>query len=270
MSDQQTNNVTSNRPQPTGDPVQPVQAIEDAGRYEQSKTEDRKRRRCRKLAKAPIWIEAFAAIVLIGITAFYTHYAKIQAEQAIIAATAAKSAADTARDALVVVNRPWLGIDGPMTVLEPLTTDKDGFHAHVGFLIKNFGPSPALHFGIYEVIQNSTEDARPDGTVDFANFKREGDISCKMADMATNPIVPGESGSGPYIFPNNSQPYGPYMTRGTAPDQSTSLDIIGCIVYADQFKIIHHTRFCFMGQKAIKDTKAMDRLTTCPINANAD
>jgi hypothetical protein len=169
-----------------------------------------------------------------------------------------------------MVNRPWLGVDGPITVLEPLTTDKDGFHAHIGYWIKNFGPGPALHIGTNEVIRNSSDDVRPDGTVDYANFRTEADISCKMADMATKPIVPGESGSGSYIFPNNSHPYGTYMTRGTAPDQTTSLDIIGCIAYADQFKIIHHTKFCFMGQKAIKDTKAMDRLTTCPINANAD
>jgi hypothetical protein len=185
-------------------------------------------------------------------------------------ADAAKSAAETAHDSLVLSNRPWLGIDGSIAVLEPLTVDKDGLHARVGFHIKNFGPGPALHIGTDEVIRNSADDVLPDGTVSFANFKREADVSCRMADAATKPIVPDESGSGPYIFPNNSHLYESNLTTSPAPKQVTRLDIVGCITYADQFKVIHHTRFCFMGQKSITDTKVGDVLMSCPINQNAD
>lgn len=56
--------------------------------------------RCRKLKKAPIWVEACCAVALVGITGFYTYYARQQAGAAIKAADAAKSAAGAAEATL--------------------------------------------------------------------------------------------------------------------------------------------------------------------------
>jgi len=153
---------------------------------------------------APKWIETCCAIMLVFITGFYTYFAagqlhkmKRSTEATEKAANSAQSAADTAHSELVMVNRPWLAIDGPITVLDSLIVDKDGLHAHVGFLIKNFGRGPAFHVGVNEEIRNTADDVKTDGTVDFTSFKRSADIECKMADAKTHPIVPGESGSGP-------------------------------------------------------------------------
>ncbi|MGO9401853.1 MAG: hypothetical protein ACLPVW_00120 [Terriglobales bacterium] len=142
MSDEQTTKIAGNGPQPANDPVQPVEVIKDTARYEQSKTEDRKKRRCRKLAKAPIWIQALAAIILVGITGFYTHYARIQSEQAIVAAGAAKNAAETAQKQLEMSERPW--VDAIVTPDGPFDFNVNGANIHLKFQLLNTGHSPAL------------------------------------------------------------------------------------------------------------------------------
>jgi hypothetical protein len=216
--------------------------------------------------KATLVLEGFGLFVLI----VYTVFTGLMWCANKRAADAAKSAADTARDALKMVNRPWLGIDGSITVLKPVVIDKEGLHTELGFQIKNFGPGPAMHIGRHEIIRNASEDALPNGTVDFSNFKREADISCKIADANAKPIVPGEMGSGPYIFPNNFISYDSHVTTVPPPNIANSLDVVGCITYSDQFKSTHHTRFCFMGQRSIKNTVAMDQLIPCPINQDAN
>jgi hypothetical protein len=80
MSDPQATNETSNRGEPTRDQPLAGQVLDDTAINRQTETESRKRLRWRKLRKAPIWIEAFAAIALVGITAFYTYYAHQQAK----------------------------------------------------------------------------------------------------------------------------------------------------------------------------------------------
>jgi hypothetical protein len=96
MSESNRANIASNATQPTSDATPPAQINRSTAVDEQTDPKRRKPERHRWLHKAPIWIEATCALALVGITAFYTHYASIQADQATIAAKAAKSAADTA------------------------------------------------------------------------------------------------------------------------------------------------------------------------------
>jgi hypothetical protein len=60
------------------------------------------------------------------------------------------------------------------------------------------------------------------------------------------------------------------MTTSPAPNPIYALDVIGCIAYSDQFKGIHHTRFCFMGKTRVGASKEGDAMFGCPINQNAD
>jgi hypothetical protein len=194
------------------------------------------------------------------------------------AADAAKSAADTAHDAFVKGTRPWLGVDGPLVitsapVIETLKSDMKGYRnvrASYQFTVKNFGTAPALHYA-----QNSTivinSPPTPDGLADFSQFKNDADAACRLAESGTRPVVPGEEGSGLYLFPQQPITERTRSTSGS-PDvnEKRALDIVGCLVYSDQHKTVHHTRFCFMGNTSIMGTKAGDKLEPCPINQYAD
>jgi hypothetical protein len=240
--------VISEVPPRPPNPLQPYQ-----GRYEST----------------PLWKKILeSAAVVAGVS--YAIVAYLQWHEMKRATDAAKSAAETAHDALVKGNRPWLGVDGSATTLQQPTMGKEGIKASVGFILKNFGTAPALHVGMHAIIVNNSPPTQ-EGLADFSQFKRDADASCRMADLATKSIVQGEEGAGLYIFPNNSvveRLNG--MTTTPAPLPIMALDLVGCIAYADQFKGIHHTRFCFMSENAIKDVRMDQRLISCPINEDAD
>src|SRR5260370_17949265 len=67
-----------------------------------------------------------------------------------ISSKAARDAADTARDALVRSQRPWVGPTGEAKVLSTPVIGKDG---NVSFafevLLKDFGTSPALNVEVF-------------------------------------------------------------------------------------------------------------------------
>jgi hypothetical protein len=144
-----------------GGPPHPPQINSSASINPGPQPKARKSNSCRKLRKAPIWIEAACAIGLVIITAFYTHYAKKQAEIAqctlgeIIkqfpeiqkSASAAKSAAETSANQLELTERPW--VDASITIDGPFSFGMSG-DSVVGagiplkILLRNTGNSPAL------------------------------------------------------------------------------------------------------------------------------
>jgi hypothetical protein len=212
-----------------------------------------------------------AGVVLLAIYTGYTIKMYCANKKA---ADAAKSAAETAHDAFVKGNRPWVGVDGPLTVTQPPTIFQEGgkenIKASFSFIVKNFGTAPALHY-VAEATIVINSPPTPDGRADFSAFTNAADSACRMADSGTRAIVPGEEGSGLYLFP--SQPIREEVNNATtspAPNPITALDVVGCMAYSDQHRGIHHTRFCFMGNRSIKDTKVGQTLLPCPINESAD
>jgi hypothetical protein len=177
------------------------------------------------------------------------------------AADAAKSAADTARDALVKSNRPWVGIDDQPVVVQIQEMNKGVWKFVVRYKVKNFGKDIALHIGFAGKVSES-------GTPE--TFKSEADTFCAIAENLTKPIYPGDKGTGPYIFPGN------WINKqggqiGARVDGSTKFDVIGCIVYSDQFNSpIHHTRFCFMSKSTIAKVRPNQILSPCLVNEDAD
>jgi hypothetical protein len=118
VSDPEAERGASHEAKATESSQIPLQVPDGPPRGDLIGAEVRKNPRWRKLQSAPIWIEAFAAIALVVITAFYTHYASIQADQATTAASAAKTASETAAKQLEMSERPWMA--AYFSVKEPL------------------------------------------------------------------------------------------------------------------------------------------------------
>ncbi len=223
------------------DPIaEPPTNREFIGNASINKEEDRKRRKAqcrRKLRKAPPYIEATCAILLVFITGFYTFYAARQANAAKKAAMAAQGANDVARDALVRSNRPWLTDEGsPKLTFKMLPNDTVA--GNLVFPVRNLGPSPALEVGVGAIpfIRRSGDDS------DFVSARKE---SCQWAE--TNARVSGDS-----LFPQQAKRYDAILLKAV-PDfgsRVTRFLISGCIAYRDQFdttRTTHHTSFCVMG-----------------------
>jgi hypothetical protein len=50
----------------------------------------------------------------------------------------------------------------------------------------------------------------------------------------------------------------------------TGLRIVGCVAYKDEFKNIHHTRFCFRTDVPMTNSSINTPFVVCPINEYAD
>jgi hypothetical protein len=211
--------------------------------------------------KTTLGLEAFGLLVLIVYTV---------ATMAIWcanknAADAAKSAADTAHAALVKGNRPWVGVDGSPSLLEPLLIG-NSVNAKIHFVLKNVGTSPALHVNVSAVVP-----AYETGGLD--ELQRVANAMCASADDSSKPLH-GEA-IGPYIFPADTIPRnigsqsGPGIPKPVHAE--LSFNIIGCIAYLDQFQeAIHHTRLCFTNGLSIAETKPNQPLKPCAVNQEAD
>jgi hypothetical protein len=82
MNDVLPNEEAAHRATPGGNPPAPAQPLIGSSEDEKPTREARKHGRRRKFKNAPVWIEAFAAIALVGITFTYTYYARKQANAA--------------------------------------------------------------------------------------------------------------------------------------------------------------------------------------------
>ena len=213
-------------------------------------------------------LELIGLVVLIA----YTTFAALQwcankqaADATTSAAHSAEGANQLAHDAMVKSNRPWLGIDGYPVVLKPIKIRQEGgVQSAVLFSIKNFGTAPALHvnmdMGMNDFVAYS-----------LVQFKQSADALCRLAELRTKPSVPGEEGTGPYIFPNGTYQQRGDMTNPSVKNLTQSFRLIGCIAYWDQYREhIHHSTFCFRGDSSIKDAGTTTRFSVCPINQNAD
>lgn len=134
---------------PTVSPVQPT-----APEYPEHPNCTKKREE-----EAPIWKWLKRVGILAGIFYAIVTFFMYRANKK--AANAAESAAVTAKETLIKVQRPWMGVDGTPTV----ESDGRGFSA----TMKNFGKTPALKVGIM-MKKSTSEEAR-----------KNLDAACKQA-----------------------------------------------------------------------------------------
>jgi hypothetical protein len=169
-------------------------------------------------------------------------------------ADAAKNAADTARAALIRGNRPWVGVIGMPISGKTFRNAYGKKMAPVALIIKNYGPSPALHVNVGTV--QSLADLGTDNTNQFPDEQ----FACDEPSLATKESrvdIAGPNATkhnevivqpvGLTIFPNESTTLniGPLGYENTYLPE-LEVQVVGCIAYIDQFGTeIHHTRFCF-------------------------
>lgn len=198
------------------------------------------------------------------------------------AAEAAKSSADTAADALIRTTRPWVGVEGTPVIAGALKMTPKQIQGVIWLSIKNYGSSPAIHanadLSFYLPADRNAQDY-------LGDFKTEAEIHCRFAEQDTNEtqaiaIFGGKQTNiktpptGFTIFPGTlGPPVGVNSTVNYTQSKALegTLDVIGCIVYSDQFgKTLHHTRFCFRTNGQAKLLIAPYALAPCPIGQNAD
>jgi hypothetical protein len=149
-------------------------------------------------------------------------------------------------DALVIGQRPWLGIEPSPTV------EADGMRWKIVFKVKNYGVSPALHSAF-----PSEPDYAPI-TADISKAKIES--RCDAGEGLTR----HPEGHGYTIFPGTSQTQD--ITIGGPSD--TALYLLGCLTYLDEFgAVLHHTQFCEAARAPVREGS---QLTPCFGGQEAD
>lgn len=222
-----------------------------------------------------------AGVVLLGIYTGYTIKMYCANKKA---AEAAKSSADTARDALIRGQRPWVGFDGnPRTKSASIGDVKDlsgipngrkQFDWSIDIQLENFGVSPALHTVMFYEISFAADIESLEGTLEPACPGAAGLIFNKPFSKSTQ-----IEQRGVMIFPSIAVPNG--FSFGMGADSLDALKsaylgrttyLLGCIAYLDQFgdRPVHHTRFCYHTFRDIGTVKAGDEMTPCSWGQYAD
>lgn len=212
----------------------------------------------------PTWIQAACAVALVGITFFYTYYAKQQVEEmrkatlsAKQGADAAASAAYTAAAALQASDNQFKTTVRPYVVKEAMTllsVPVAGSKVKTKLVMKNCGRTPALNIKLWgKVALSSTEPKQ-----------REDEWRRKASKM---PDHMGEAGS--------DMPRATYV-ESDAPISEQQVEkinksslrvyVYGSIVYEDIFKNVHATDFC--GHYRPEETGR--HLWTCDQGNNVD
>jgi hypothetical protein len=207
-----------------------------------------------------------------------------QTAAGIKSANAAKKAADTARDAFTKGSRPWVGPIGSLTLTQPMLnqTQRNGDKILVvknisdKFNLKNFGKDPALFVSsVTQIVEPSLVSDAAALTAQVAKTQLQ---ACLNADkQAVSKAIPGQ-----VVFPDDTSEF-EELANGLARNipvaqfdekrdtgSDAPLMLAGCISYRDQFKVIHHTRTCFISNvPAIKLTTG-SQLRICHSQQNAD
>jgi hypothetical protein len=179
-------------------------------------------------------------------------------------ADAAKSAADTAEVTLRMGYRPWVNAESAELV-EPLVyPPKQRFYLKLKFGLKNTGTSIATD-GV-AIAEVSPDDGN-------AMSKHSGRI-CNWLEPSKAPAEKNvsPSGKGFVLAPGNVLPFPIGMGSDEISNQQVSnakFFVLGCLIYRDQFKTWHHTRFCFRPTHPIVDS-ANIQFDICEWNQEAD
>jgi hypothetical protein len=208
-------------------------------------------------------VAGFFAVFAYAIVSFYMwQEMKKSSKSTQIAAIAAEGANQAARDAMIRSQRPWVSVDLPIRLNRPMIVKPKQIDIGSSLVIKNYGPSPALH--VLTAVSVVT---------DVKKFAQQQDSACNLAERTErgegNPLAIHKFGTP--IFPQGrfSQSF---ETRedNLAHPNLTVLYLAGCIIYRDQFDIIHHTRFCVETPGLAKDFTMAANFVSCNIGQEAD
>jgi hypothetical protein len=232
---------------------------EDAIAREPQRHQDRHQRTQDSIRHAA-WATFAAVFLYAGITA-------LQWNEMRKATHAAIKSADTARDALIVSQRPWVSVTKPFRA-EVTQVKKNEFSIRTLIPVKNFGPSPALKvIAVWKMIPITANEF---GIVEEeAPVKEIIDSMCGTAELVSDPTLFQE---GFTLFPNEA------LTRDGKqtviienPSDVVTSALGGCIAYRDQFnKTVHHTRFCLENTGPFMSFKKTGALVPCNIATGAD
>lgn len=141
---------------------------------------------------------------------------------------------------------------------------------------RNFGRDPAL---FVRPIMDIAEPAREvDAKALRAEISKKQDKTCQMADKeAISGAVPGI-----VVFPGAPAEFEDPLTFSLRTILQTQFDetkdegrdgplmLVGCISYRDQFRAVHHTRFCFISNDPISKLTTGSQLRLCHGSQSAD
>jgi hypothetical protein len=176
------------------------------------------------------YTEALFGLILVFITAYYTKAAFRQAVASETAATAARSAADTAKDALIASSRPWVGIEGDIKITEQTIskpTPLANLEWKINARIFNYGPSPAIQVApSFQIVTG----------YGIAGRWKESK-GCTAAEDILN-----VSASLKSIFPKVELPQKEFEAAGEI--EGTHW-LIACIAYRGTFGPVRHSKFLY-------------------------
>jgi hypothetical protein len=223
--------------------------------------------------RTPGWEKA-AVVVALGILCVNAW----QSWETRKSAGAAKRSADTAKAALIVEHRPWVGPEhGPSITLK---VSSDEIEPSTFLSIRNYGSSVALNMAYAMAAAPYFNPADIHVTVNQMCQNAEG--AAKTQEHSPDETL------GVTIFPGGTPRIGKaWFAFNTWPLKNTSSDrdiiVIGCLAYVDEFHAtpinspIHHTRFCFENWQPIRDVISAQRqgqptatFLTCLFENNAD
>jgi hypothetical protein len=242
MSDPETNEITCHGTSPTDNAPIEGQVLAGSAIYEQTKAQDRKKQRYKKLRHAAVWIEAACGILLVLITGIYTYFAAGQlrimgraTKAAEDSANAARSAADTASNTLKFTQdsfrdeqRAWIGVPDLKIVSIPNPTTIDVF-------LHNSGRTPALH------VRRATVYATRDQIIKGPSPRDIAVAEKKILKSGEIAIAPDET---PTLRASDNDGY--VAGKWTAIDAGQKfLYVYGIIGYTDVANRPHKTSFCY-------------------------
>lgn len=198
-------------------------------------------------------VEAWCAIFIVCITAYYALQAARQAHSSEIAAYAAKSAADTAHASLVLSQRPWIKVK--LRIIKPLTFNTPAWKGPVAGMViedalENVGSTVALNVLSWEDLI----PVDPDQSIRTALVRRT-----QWCDANRHPDP--RSLSGFMLFPKDpiveKSTVGPSMEIVMKAAKANpnfmagkvAFVLVGCVSYRSTFEPItaprHETRFVY-------------------------
>ena len=143
--------------------------------------------------------------------------------------------------------RPWITAQSVELIKPLLFPPNHRFNLEVKIILKNTGTSVATD-GL------AMPDAEPDYT---AIISRNIHNSCDYAnDMRLTKAKNTPWETGFVLAPGDTVPVPATMgSDNISPDQigRGQFYVLGCVIYADQYRIWHHTQFCFQPDAPVND-----------------
>lgn len=192
-------------------------------------------------------------------------------------ANAAQKTADTAHDTLTRSNRPWVGVES-VQITQPIGFLKAGdgkdptyfVNGSLEIIIKNFGSSPALSVKTFMEAYDPSFFTKEkfDPKEPFAQLRKVGESTCAVADGANGFTKKSPKLFGGSIFPTEGVTYNSGIPGFAKHEFQVGqfIQLVGCIVYRDQFgEMTHHTHYCFVAPVGKTGT-----VNNCESNSDAD